>query len=80
MLTPEMTTVLDRNRERILAAISPEASDPSLAYFRALARELGIHLHIGSMAIRLEDGRGGEAAVANRSFLIGPDGAILAHI
>jgi predicted amidohydrolase len=71
VLTPEMTTILDRDRARLLAAISPEASDPSLARFRALARELGIHLHIGSMAIKL-----GEDGVANRSFLIGPDGEI----
>ncbi|CAN5284504.1 carbon-nitrogen hydrolase family protein [soil metagenome] len=72
VLTPEMTTILDRDRARLLAAISPEASDPSLARFRALARELGIHLHIGSMAIKLaEDG------VANRSFLIGPDGEMV---
>src|SRR5690242_6200747 len=72
VLTPEMTTILDRDRARLLAAISPEASDPSLARFRALARELGIHLHIGSMAIKL-----GEDGVANRSFLIGPDGEIV---
>jgi predicted amidohydrolase len=73
VLTPEMTTILDKDRDRLLAAISPEASDPSLAAFRALASELGIHLHIGSMAIRI-----GDADVANRSFLIGPDGAIVA--
>jgi predicted amidohydrolase len=74
VLTPEMTTILDRDGERLLAAISTEESDPSLAAFRALARELGIHLHIGSMAIRLPgDG------VANRGFLIGPDGGIVAR-
>jgi len=75
VLTPEMTTILDRERERLLAAIAPETSDPSLARFRSLAAELGIHLHIGSMAILVEDGAG----VANRSFLIGPDGTILAR-
>ena len=74
VLTPEMTTILDRDRERLLAAISPEESDPSLARFRALARELGIHLHIGSMAIKL-----GPDGVANRAFLIDPTGAILAR-
>ena len=74
VLTPEMTTILDRDRDRLLAAIAPEESDPSLAAFRKLAAELGIHLHIGSMAIRLPgDG------VANRSFLIGADGAIVAR-
>jgi predicted amidohydrolase len=73
VLTPEMTTILDRERDRLLAAISPEVTDPSLAKFRALAKELGIHLHIGSMAIRI-----GDADVANRSFLIGPDGMVSA--
>jgi predicted amidohydrolase len=74
VLTPEMTTILDRDRKRLLAAIAPEEADPSLAHFRQLAIELGIHLHIGSMAIRL-----GDDSVANRAFLIGPDGGILAR-
>jgi predicted amidohydrolase len=77
VLTPEMTTVLDRDRARLLAAIESEDRDPSLPAFRALARELGIHLHIGSMAIRLP--ATGRAGVANRAFLIGPDGGILAR-
>ena len=74
VLTPEMTTILDRDRERLLAAIRPEESDPLLARFRALARELDRHLHIGSMAIKL-----GEDGVANRSFLIAPDGSLTAR-
>ncbi len=73
-LTPEMTTILCMDRERLLASISAEADDPSLARFRALARELGIHVHIGSMAIKL-----GPTSVANRAFLIGPDGGIVAR-
>jgi predicted amidohydrolase len=72
VLTPEMTTILDRDRKRLLAAISPEADDPSLKRFQKLGAELGIYLHIGSMAIKLDNN-----AVANRAFLIGPDGAIL---
>jgi predicted amidohydrolase len=73
VLTPEMTTVLDRDRSRLLAATETEERDPSLPRFRALAAELGIYLHIGSMAVRAGDG------VANRGFLIGPDGAIFAR-
>jgi predicted amidohydrolase len=81
VLTPEMTTILDRDRERLLAAIRPEESDPSLARFRGLATELRLYLHIGSMAIKLgEPGSSpGQAAVANRSFLIAPDGGLLAR-
>ena len=71
--TPEMTSVLDGNRKRLLASIAPQDTDASLIHLRALAAELGIHLHIGSMAIRLDND-----SVANRAFVIGPDGGILA--
>jgi deaminated glutathione amidase len=74
VLTPEMTTLLDRQRKRLLAATYAEEEDPSLKHFRALAEQLGIYLHIGSMAIRLGDER-----VANRAFVIGPDGTVLAR-
>ncbi len=73
VLTPEMTTILDRDRARLMAAIDPQDSDPSLKRFRALATDLGIWLHIGSMAIKL-----GADQVANRSFLIDPSGEIAA--
>jgi deaminated glutathione amidase len=77
VLTPEMTTVLDRDRSRMLAAIETQEHDSSLQRFRALAKELGIHLHIGSMAIKLPaGGEHGQDAVANRAFLIGPGGDI----
>ncbi|MCX5477370.1 carbon-nitrogen hydrolase family protein [Kaistia geumhonensis] len=72
VLTPEMTTILDRDKANLLAQIQPEEIDPSLQRFRELARELGIHLHIGSMAIRLPDEH-----IANRSFVIAPNGAIV---
>ena len=72
VLTPEMTTILDRDKENLLSQIQPEEIDPSLQRFRELARELGIHLHIGSMAIRLPDDH-----IANRSFVIAPNGAII---
>jgi predicted amidohydrolase len=72
--TPEMTTLLVRDRARLLGAIAPEESDPALAAFRELAAELGIWLHLGSLPIRLP----GEA-VANRAFLIRPDGDVAAR-
>jgi predicted amidohydrolase len=74
VLTPEMTNILERDRAALLAAISPEESDPALARFRALAKELGIYLHAGSLAIKL-----GADQVANRGFLIGPDGGVIAR-
>ncbi|WP_123195262.1 carbon-nitrogen hydrolase family protein [Pannonibacter phragmitetus] len=72
--TPEMTNLLERSREDLMAKIRVEADDPSLARFRALAAELGIWLHIGSLAILLEPGK-----AANRGFLIGPDGSLKAR-
>jgi predicted amidohydrolase len=74
VLTPEMTNIMEVRRERLFAAIAAEEADPSLAAFRDLARKLAIHVHVGSLAIKLE----GERA-ANRSFLINRDGEIVAR-
>ena len=74
--TPEMTSLLVRERERLLAAITDEEHDPALAAFRDLARELRIWLHIGSLPVRFPDHRD---RVANRGFLIGPDGDVAAR-
>jgi deaminated glutathione amidase len=74
VLTPEMTNIMELKRERLFAAIVEEDADKSLVAFRELARKLSIHLHIGSLAIKLP----GERA-ANRSFLIDPAGQIVAR-
>jgi deaminated glutathione amidase len=74
VLTPEMTNILAIKREQLIGAIRPEEDDASLAAFRALARKLAIHLHVGSLAIKLD----GERA-ANRSFLIDRAGEIVAR-
>jgi predicted amidohydrolase len=71
--TPEMTNILDRDRERLFRVIAPEQRDPSLASFRELARELGVTLHIGSLAILRADGK-----AANRAFVVNPEGEIAA--
>jgi predicted amidohydrolase len=74
VLTPEMTNILCRDRATLLAAVSPEEDNPELARFSGLARELGLFLHIGSMAVRL-----GPESVANRAYLFAPDGSIAAR-
>ena len=71
--TPEITTLMEMDRERLFATIRPQAADPSIPRFADLARELGIWLHIGSMPILLGGGK-----VANRSLLFSPQGAIAA--
>jgi predicted amidohydrolase len=72
--TPEMTNLLEVKRERLFAAITTEENDPSLAAFRAVARKLGIFLHVGSLAIKLLPEK-----AANRSFLIDRKGDIVAR-
>jgi predicted amidohydrolase len=72
--TPEMTTLMELDRPRLLAAARPEEGNPALLHFQELARELGIWLHIGSMPILLSSGK-----LANRAFLIAPDGRIAAR-
>ena len=72
--TPEMTGTMEEDRKALFAVLHDEETDPALAAFRALAKELGIHLHIGSLAIRASEHR-----AANRAFLLGPDGSIQAR-
>ncbi|HAY05150.1 MAG TPA: carbon-nitrogen hydrolase family protein [Hyphomonas sp.] len=73
--TPEMTNLLDIRPGMARPKVRREAEDESLPAFRALAAELGVTLLIGSLAIALED----DERFANRSFLIGPDGALIAR-
>jgi len=72
--TPEITTLMEMERARLFAAIRPEEGNPAVAQFSALARELAIWLHIGSMAVLLGNGK-----IANRSLLFTPGGQIEAR-
>ena len=71
--TPEVSNMMQVNRRALFEHLKTEEDDPSLRAYRALAAELKIYLHIGSLALRFSP----EKAV-NRSFLIAPDGALLA--
>jgi predicted amidohydrolase len=71
--TPENTGLMELKPELTVEAAQSEQESTALARLRALAAELGIHLHVGSLAIKLESAR-----VANRSYLIGSQGEILA--
>ncbi len=72
--TPEMTGLLERDRASLMEKLRSERDDPLVARGAALAKELAIHLHLGSTPILLDDGR-----VANRGFLFGPDGTVIAR-
>lgn len=74
LFTPEMSGLLDRDRARSAAAIRAEGDDPVLAAVREAAARHGIWVHLGSLAIRRDDG-----ALANRGFVIDAGGAIVAR-
>src|SRR5271168_3511926 len=73
VLTPEVSNMMQLNRKALFEHLADEADDLSLKAYRALATELKIHLHIGSLALRASPER-----AVNRSFLIGPDGFVIA--
>lgn len=72
--TPEMTNLLDI-RPGMARAKIVEQDDIPLHAFQALAAELRVTLLIGSLAVTLPN----EDRFANRSFLIGPDGGVIAR-
>src|ERR1700750_1422442 len=71
--TPEVSNLIQKNRKALFELLAPEEEDVSLKAYRDLSRELKIHLHVGSLALRATPER-----AVNRSFLIAPDGGILA--
>ncbi|KPF42581.1 carbon-nitrogen hydrolase family protein [Rhizobium sp. AAP43] len=71
--TPEMTGAVQKDRPGLMGVLRDEENDLIVKAASDLARELAIHLHVGSTAIKLPDGK-----IANRAFLFGPDGAKIA--
>lgn len=72
--TPEVTTLMELDRERLFAAAEPEANNVALQHFADLAKDLEIWLHIGSMVVKAS-----ETKLANRSLLISPAGEVAAR-
>ncbi|MEL6375272.1 MAG: carbon-nitrogen hydrolase family protein [Pseudomonadota bacterium] len=72
--TPEVTVLMERERTRLFALTQAEENNEALRRFAALAAELRIWLHIGSMCIRLD-----ETQLANRAFVFAPDGTCVAR-
>ena len=81
--TPEMTAIMELSRKSLMGKITLEAEDEGLACLKALAKDLSIWLHIGSMAFlddKLVDPQSIEGSRAvNRSLLINPCGEISAR-
>jgi len=72
--TPETSHLMEMDREAVLTKACCEQDDEGLKRFRALAQELGVWLHIGSLIIKVSD-----VKLANRGFMIDPDGEVKAR-
>jgi len=74
LFTPEMSGLLDRDTERARTNLRSEDEDIVLAACRGAAKERDIWLHLGSLAVLVENGK-----VANRGFIIDREGQIRAR-
>ena len=72
--TPEMTNVVDRKGSRLMGALPDEQGLTEIGAFSEAAKEHGVWLLIGSLAVNAGNGK-----AANRSFMFAPDGAIAAR-
>ena len=75
LFTPEMSGLLEQDRTRAASHLRNERDDPVLAAVREAAREAGIWVHLGSLA--LLGGEGGR--LVNRGFVIDGAGAVHAR-
>jgi predicted amidohydrolase len=76
ILTPEVTNCVSASRTRQKDVLCHEPDDPSLAGLRERAKQHGVWMLIGSLALKTDDADG---RFANRSFLIDPKGTITAR-
>lgn len=70
--TPEMTSLVDRSRAALFEKVRHQDNDPVLAGLREVARECGVVVHAGSLAVKDGD------KIANRAFVIDADGDLVA--
>jgi len=73
VLMPENVSMMEWGRDNITAKAMAESEHAALKAFRALAQELRIWLHCGSVAIKQPDGK-----LANRTYIVTPDGTVAA--
>jgi len=72
IMTPEVSDMIEPERALRFEKARVEAEHPMLAAAQKLARELDAHLLLGSLVVRVDS-----ETLANRSFLINPEGAIV---
>ena len=74
LFTPEMSGLLDRDSTRAASRLKPEAEDEVLAACCAAAKDHGIWMHLGSLAVLVDGGK-----VANRGYVIDRTGQVRAR-
>lgn len=74
ILTPENTCHIKTPQTEKLQSSPYEKDHPALPHFAGLARELGVWILVGSVAVRVSETR-----VANRSLFFNPDGELVAQ-
>lgn len=70
--TPEVTNIVQRDRAKLMDTVLASADDPCVQGLIGLAASLKVWLLIGSALVRRETG-----GVANRSFLVSPEGRVV---
>lgn len=71
LFTPEMSGLLDRDARRAAEHVVAEHDDIVLQAVQQSARDLGIWVQLGSLAVRCPDGK-----LANRSFVVDDCGVV----
>lgn len=72
--TPEVTNCVSMDRTHQAVVLCHQDDDPTLLALRLAAKDYGVWLSIGSLALK----GGADGRFVNRSFLINPDGDIAA--
>jgi predicted amidohydrolase len=74
IMTPEMTNILETDRERLRGLVVEERLDQSLAAIAGRAQHHRVWVLVGSLALK-----GGAGKLVNRSLLIDPSGLVVAR-
>ena len=72
VMLPEYAALLDGSGRVMRENSYPEEQHPALSAFRALAQETRVWLLVGSITVKTQ------TLMANRSYLLSPDGAVAA--
>ena len=75
IMLPEYAALLDGSGRVMRDNSYPEDRHPALPAFQALAQETRAWLLLGSITVKIDDGD----RMANRSYLLSPDGAVVAR-